>query len=381
MRLSRSLLFVFLGTALMVQSPSSAFACSCMMPESVQQSIDDASAVFLGTVKDVSAENDFRTTVTIAVKKEWKGSVSAGKNVKVSTANDSAACGYQFEEGAEYLVYAYNNEQTGDLSVSLCSATKLKTEAKEDLAVLADYSGSPSSPNCDPYKCNDGTQVERCSAEGYPINYFAPPCMTHGGEQGQTSTVFSDVPSTHANAEAIAYVRAQGIVEGYSDGTYRPDQNINRAEFAKILEESIPDAPNGVGLCPMVPEDFKSFSDVHNEWFWIYVCMQQGRGIVDGYSDGTFRPAENINFVEAAKMMYGASHLDDRGILVAEEKGSPWYQPYVVYLAERNAIPLSITSFDKKITRGEMAEIIWRIRTENTAEASMDYKSLVQSSR
>lgn len=187
---------------------------------------------------------------------------------------------------------------------------------------------------------------------------------------------FSDVPSNHPNAEAIAYVKAQGVVEGYSDRTFRPDNHINRAEFAKILEESIPDAEEGVGLC-FNAEDFTTFSDVHSEWFWIYACMQSGRGIVQGYPDGTFRPATNINFVEAAKMLYGANHLDKRGILVTQpSEAKPWYEPYVRYLESQNAIPTSITRFDQPITRGEMAEMIYRLYYGMNDLPSQTYEGL-----
>ncbi|MDB4978737.1 MAG: secreted protein [Candidatus Peribacteria bacterium] len=192
---------------------------------------------------------------------------------------------------------------------------------------------------------------------------------------------FSDVPATHPNYDAINYVQQEGIVEGYADGTYKPDATINRAEFAKILEESIPDAPNGVGLCPMVSEDFTGFSDVHDEWFWMYVCMQKGRGIIGGYPDKTFRPSANINFVEAAKMLYGANHLDDRGILVEKPTATkPWFQVYVQYLEQRRAIPLSIASLDQQITRGEMAEMVYRLKAQKIDKPSRTYDELVQAS-
>ena len=191
---------------------------------------------------------------------------------------------------------------------------------------------------------------------------------------------FSDVSASHPNTEAIAYVQAKGIVSGYEDGTYRPNQQINRAEFAKILEESIPDATNGVDICFPDP-DHKDFADIRNEdWFWIYTCMQKGRGIVSGYPDGTFRPANQINFVEAAKMLYGANHLDDRGILLPSNiGGQPWFRSYVTFLEERHAIPMSITHFDQPITRGEMAEMIYRVQANITTKSSLTYDQISQS--
>ena len=49
---------------------------------------------------------------------------------------------------------------------------------------------------------------------------------------------FSDVASSHPHATAITYVKAAGIVEGYSDGTFRPDADVNRVELLKILQET-----------------------------------------------------------------------------------------------------------------------------------------------
>ncbi len=99
--------------------------------------------------------------------------------------------------------------------------------------VAAPVSALAAPASCAPYQCVDGTQVARCNEYDAVINYFAAPCLTHGGEKGAQS--FSDVPANHSNADAIAYVKSQGIVSGYSDGTFRPDQQINRAEFAKIV--------------------------------------------------------------------------------------------------------------------------------------------------
>lgn len=44
-------------------------------------------------------------------------------------------------------------------------------------------SGGPAiAEQCQPYRCVDGTEVPACTDDGHVINYFAPPCMTHGGE-------------------------------------------------------------------------------------------------------------------------------------------------------------------------------------------------------
>ena len=53
--------------------------------------------------------------------------------------------------------------------------------------------------------------------------------------EGATGTVFKDVLETHKNAEAIEYLEGEGVVEGYEGEYYKPEKKINRAEFLKIL--------------------------------------------------------------------------------------------------------------------------------------------------
>ena len=61
----------------------------------------------------------------------------------------------------------------------------------------------------------------------------------------------------HEYEEAIKFLKDQGIVEGYPDGNFRPDQEINRAEFTKIVGGSV--------FTEIAGED--CFPDVHDEWF------------------------------------------------------------------------------------------------------------------
>ncbi len=174
--------------------------------------------------------------------------------------------------------------------------------------------------------------------------------------------VFSDVSSVHNNYDAIEYIQSKSIVEGYSDGTFKPDIFINRAEFTKIIVASIEENPTG-SFC---------FPDVEGDWYAKYVCEAKELGIIEGYPDGKFYPAQNISFVEAAKIIvYGWGldvYIDDI-----------WYKPFVEELGDERAIPDSIESFDKDITRGEMTEIMYRLMTDAGDEkVTLTYDLLVQ---
>ncbi len=120
---------------------------------------------------------------------------------------------------------------------------------------------------------------------------------------------FTDVPSIPQLNEAtdvsmrrrIIYTAVErGIVEGYEDGTFRPDAVINRAEALKILVgashlEPPVDATNLARIFPDVKED---------DWFRPYVSAAAWFEIIGGYEDGELKPGNNLTRGQAAKMIY-----------------------------------------------------------------------------
>lgn len=177
-----------------------------------------------------------------------------------------------------------------------------------------------------------------------------------------TSASFTDT-QTHIYKNGINYLQDKGVVTGYDGGSFQPNQTINRAEFTKIIVGSIATSAE-LKNCKT-----QYFTDVAPDaWFAQYVCVAKKKGIIDGYDDGTFKPAQNINFSEAAKIIgkiYGSNFTAT----------DPWYETYVSWLDDNNAIPLTIVSFNKSITRGEMAEITWRVDAKNKTQPSMVYKN------
>lgn len=423
-----TLLLAFIIGTLSFQSAPQAHACSCAMPGTTQESIDNTDVIFSGTVDDVRADGQLQFGVTMTVDEGWKGlEASERSEVTVYTAKDSAACGYAFEEGEEYLVYGYRDEETGDVRVGLCSATKTLDQADEDVALLSgdgpwactmdakmcpdgsyvgrqgpkcEFAACPGEtqactkelkicpdgtgvgrtgpncafeacpgeePSCAPYVCANGKTHPRCSDDGHVINYFAAPCHMDGGEEGAP---FEDVSSDHANAEAIYYVKSEGIVEGYADGTFKADATINRAEFVKILMGAFEDDGR---MCKIA-----AFSDVdQTAWYATYAHKARCQGIVEGYPDGTFKPSNTINFAEAAKILVKAYGLEAKTSIAACEGHCPWYWSYGRILELNFAIPMTITRPSQAITRGEMAEMIYRLETENNEKPSMSFQTML----
>jgi hypothetical protein len=176
------------------------------------------------------------------------------------------------------------------------------------------------------------------------------------GNSRDNLTAFSDVSASHAYASSINYVKSQGIVDGYSDGSYKPDQLINRAEFTKIIIEAA--YPNEVKWFISTNFSFPSqcFTDVPTDkWFTLYVCMAKEKGIINGYSDGSFKPEQNINNLEALKITIESFYDSVPNI------GGDWYEKYIEFASTRGLSLKAWVNLGQNISRGEMAELIYRV--------------------
>ena len=104
------------------------------------------------------------------------------------------------------------------------------------------------------------------------------------------SNTFTDVPKGYWAADYIGYMQQFGIITGYSDGSFRPDAPVTRAEFAAIASRF-----------EKLTEGSKSFADVPDTyWAARYINFAATRGWVTGYSDGTFKPENPITRAEVA---------------------------------------------------------------------------------
>ena len=113
--------------------PTIAQACSCIAPPAPEVALGNSAAVFVGRVTSVE-KSDFSNKYQFSVSKQWKG--VQGNAVSIVSATSSAACGINFDEDRDYLVYAYKNEGEEQLRTNLCSRTARAADAASDLAAL-----------------------------------------------------------------------------------------------------------------------------------------------------------------------------------------------------------------------------------------------------
>ncbi|HKK71163.1 MAG TPA: hypothetical protein VKA86_08085 [Candidatus Krumholzibacteria bacterium] len=121
---------------LLVTSPE-AIACTCGDPLDPEPAFDSSDAVFEATVQAVRVAGTERE-VDLIVTRSWKGVQT--RSVVVWTFASEALCGYPFQIGVAYLVYAADTSGRGGesrWSTSVCRRTRPMTEAAEDLAFLS----------------------------------------------------------------------------------------------------------------------------------------------------------------------------------------------------------------------------------------------------
>ena len=106
---------------------------------------------------------------------------------------------------------------------------------------------------------------------------------------------FSDVSADKWYNNAVSTLCHMGVLGGYSDGTFRPNAPITRAEFAKIAVSF--SQANGSAV-------YSYFTDVKTtDWFAPYVTAAKDSSLIEGYSDGSFKPENRITRAEACAIV------------------------------------------------------------------------------
>ena len=182
------------------------------------------------------------------------------------------------------------------------------------------------------------------------------------------SASFTDLYKNNKNYKAIIYLQENDIIQGYPDGTFQPAQEINRAEFLKIILE-------GSNITLDKNEITLPFSDTRNEeWFTPYIKKAYTEGWIVGYIDGTFKPNQTISKVEALKILGEAQQWDlpqeiDQ-LPYADISASAWYAKYVVFAHTNDYLEGTEELFSPNdlMTRANISEIIYRTLIAETSE-------------
>lgn len=177
--------------------------------------------------------------------------------------------------------------------------------------------------------------------------------------QPTNAYTFSDLNPHAFYYEPVTDLAKRNIATGYSNGTFLPNKAITREDAAKMLALAI-----DINITnPKNPR----FKDVNaNNPNYIYIAALSEAGIINGFTDNTFKPKEPITRAQMAKILtlgykFGVSSKINNSFRDVSPSNFAAY--YIQTLVDLNVTKgSSAVTFDpfKSVTRGEMATFIWR---------------------
>ncbi|AVK83258.1 hypothetical protein C3943_06610 [Lysinibacillus sp. B2A1] len=164
---------------------------------------------------------------------------------------------------------------------------------------------------------------------------------------------FQDIEN-HWAQEMIEALATQGIIKGYEDGTFRPNESISRQHVASLFTRAF----EFEGIRPT-----GAFSDVApNHMYYDAIMTLQQAGIIDG-ADGAFRPTDNITRAQLAKILANTLQLKSEGTSSFKDVDSNhWSVGYIAAL-ERAEIALGDNGKfhpEASVTRAQLAAFLYR---------------------
>ncbi len=188
------------------------------------------------------------------------------------------------------------------------------------------------------------------------------------------AAIFPDVPDSHLYREAIERLVGAQVINGHPDGTFRPEDDVNRAAMLKMLYKASGKTPD--------PSNVACFPDVEpGSWYEPFVCDAAANRFVQGYNDGTFKPDRNVSRAEAIKMIttvlgIAVPELTDinREILrFVDVSTAGWYTKYLSAAFSKGILPIAGQAGprfypDWPLLRGEAAAYLYNGLNVKVAE-------------
>jgi len=178
----------------------------------------------------------------------------------------------------------------------------------------------------------------------------------------QGSEFFSDVAPEHANYHAIKALKEGGFINGYEDNSFKPDSPVLRVEALQMIHNAF--EIDATGKLPNL-----SFSDIEQGAWYIDALKRAVKtGVIEGYNDGSLKPAQAINKVEYFKMLLKVNKVEEFDTngqkSYNDTPTNEWFAWIAQVIKERNLIdsPDNLLKPDEFMTRAMVAESIYRMK-------------------
>ncbi|MBU1446324.1 S-layer homology domain-containing protein [Patescibacteria group bacterium] len=195
---------------------------------------------------------------------------------------------------------------------------------------------------------------------------------------------FIDVFTSTDYNGSIIWMSDNNVIQGYGNGVFGPDYCVTRSELLKMIFEmkEIDETTSTAELFTDTPE---------GEWYAPYVRTARERNTIQGYEDGTFKPGQCVNRVEAMKIamleftkMNQSEDAESTWINYVDILEDAWYKQYFNQAINTNTVGTKHTEFNYEnynygynffpgdpMSRKEVAEMLFRLKA--IADLSVDY--------
>lgn len=256
----------------------------------------------------------------------------------------------------EYSVYT--DVETSTIEVKR-NRHNLKTNNSYTLSIKADYANRITETN----EGNNFRSAYRSFSITDPSDYknYSYKAKNFKTLKKKTKKTFSD-KNRIKRKDAVDYLSERGIINGYQNGQFKPQNSVTRAEALKMIFTAVSEESSA-------EVSRVSFKDVDNaDWFAGYVQMAYENGYVKGYKDGSFKPHKTVNKAELLKISFNifGIEVDDyeaQNALPSDIEDYHWFKKYFAFAVDNDLIDLQYSKAypDEQMTREEFSEFLYRL--------------------
>lgn len=180
------------------------------------------------------------------------------------------------------------------------------------------------------------------------------------------AAAFSDI-TDKTTSEAASVLESMGIVSGYGNGYYYPDNYLTRAQFCKL-------AVLALGLSSSSALSTDPFSDVSSSyWARSYINLAYSKSLISGYGNGIFGPENTVTYGQAVTVLLRLLGYTSTDI------GNFWPDDYVSFAEEIGLSDGVTSSADKPLTRGEAAILLANMFSTENSDSKLYYEAYAAS--
>ena len=202
----------------------------------------------------------------------------------------------------------------------------------------------------------------------------AAPVQTLTQEEiNKNATGFIDIKPDASYAESVKKLVDFGIINGYEDGTFKPEGEVTRAEMCKMVNLTLgyTDFADAAGFPDVAPTN----------WYYTYALAAQKVGYVEGYEDKTFRGSNNITRQEFCAILNRLLKPMDLPIPVTiSDEVSGWARPHVEAIVKNYIMPLEANNTfraKENLKRHELASVLAKMAIGPVQKIEADVRFFV----